>query len=66
MSSRCRFPSSPALILRAEDPADVNAFRIIAHEILTSEFKDLAHETAQVLSTASLADDCPALDSNQG
>ena len=66
MSSRRRFPSSPTLILKAEDPPDINAFRIIAHEILNSEFKDLAHGTAQFLSTASLADDCPALDSNQG
>ena len=47
MSSRHRFPSSPTLILKAEDPPDVNAFRIIAHEILNSQFKDLAHGTAQ-------------------
>ena len=66
MNSHRRFPSSPTLILRAEDPADVNAFRIIAHEILISEFKDLSHGTAQFLSTASLADNWPALDSNQG
>ena len=66
MSTRRRFPRSPTLMLKAEDPPDLNAFRIIAHEILNSEFKDLAHGTAQFLSTASLAGHCPALDSNQG
>ena len=63
--SRRRFPSSPTLILRAADPADSNAFRILAHEILTSEFKTLCHGTAQFLSTATLADDCAALDNDE-
>ena len=50
IDSRRRFPSSPTLILKADDPVSSNAFRIIAHEILTSEFKDLCHGTAQFLS----------------
>ena len=63
---RRRFPSPPTLILKADDPVSSNAFRIIAHEILTSEFKDLCHGIAQFLSTATLEDDCPALESDQG
>ena len=65
IDSRRRFPSSPTLILKADDPVSSNAFRNIAHEIFTSEFKDLCHGTAQFLSTATLEDDCPALDSGQ-
>ena len=61
-----RFRSSPTLILKADDPVSSNAFRIIAHEILTSEFKDLCHGIAQFLSTATLEDDCLALESDQG
>ena len=65
IDSRRSVPSSPTLIPKADDPVSSNAFRIIAHEILTSEFKELCHGTAQFLSTATLEDDCPALESDQ-
>ena len=65
VDSRRRFPSSPTLILRAADPADSNACRILAHEILTKEFKTICQGTAQFLSTATLADDCAAQASDQ-
>ena len=65
VDSRRRFPSSPTLILRAADPADSNAFGILAHEILTTEFKTICRGTAQFLSTAALEDDCATQASDQ-
>ena len=63
-SRRRGFPSTPTLILKADDPVSSNAVRIIPHDILTSEFKELCHGTAPFLSTATLEDDCPALESD--
>ncbi len=52
VDSRRRFPSSPTWTFRAGDSADSNAFRILAYEILSKEFKEICQGTAQFLSTA--------------